>query len=93
MPVAYFAGLTALVWVLPAGLLSTILFKLAVAAYLTNLLNLMPFLLLDGYWILEQWLEIPQLRERALEFVKGPFWRLLLSRRQLTRRLPSAKSI
>ena len=81
------AGLSSLlVWVLPPGLASTVFFKLAVAAYLTNLMNLMPLLLLDGYWILEQWLEIPQLRERALAFVGGPFWRMLWTRRQPTRR-------
>jgi putative peptide zinc metalloprotease protein len=71
--------------VLPPGLVATVLFKLAVAAYLTNLFNLMPLLLLDGYWILEQWLEVPQLRQRALAFVSGPFWRLLWSRRRLSR--------
>ena len=83
----FLAGLsTLLVLVVPAGTPSTVLFKLAVAAYLTNLLNLMPLLLLDGYWILEQWVEIPQLRDRALAFVGGPFWRLLWTRRRLTRR-------
>jgi CRP-like cAMP-binding protein len=83
----FLAGFSSLwVWLLPPGIVATVLFKLAVAAYLTNLLNLMPLLLLDGYWILEQWLEIPQLRERALAFVGGPFWRLLWTRRRLTRR-------
>ena len=83
----FLAGLSSLlVWILPPGVAATVLFKLAVAAYLTNLLNLMPLLLLDGYWILEQWLEIPQLRERALAFVGGPFWHLLWTRRRLTRR-------
>jgi CRP-like cAMP-binding protein/Zn-dependent protease len=83
----FLAGLSSLlVWVLPPGIASTVLFKLAVAAYLTNLLNLMPLLLLDGYWILEQWLEIPQLRERALAFVSGPFWHMLWTRRRPTRR-------
>jgi CRP-like cAMP-binding protein len=83
----FVAGLSSLfVWVLPPGIVSTVIFKLAVAAYLTNLLNLMPLLLLDGYWILEQWLEIPQLRDRALAFVGGPFWRILLARKRLTRR-------
>jgi CRP-like cAMP-binding protein len=81
------AGLSSLlVWVLPPGIVSTVVFKLAVAAYLTNLLNLMPLLLLDGYWILEQWLEIPQLRDRALAFVRGPFWQLVWARRRLSRR-------
>jgi putative peptide zinc metalloprotease protein len=83
----FLAGLSSLVvWVLPHGVLSTIVFQLAVAAYLTNVLNLMPLMLLDGYWILEQWLEIPQLRARALAFVGGPFWRMLWARRRPTRR-------
>lgn len=83
----FVAGLSSLLaWALPAGIPSTVLFKLAVAAYTTNLFNLMPLLLLDGYWILEQWLEIPQLRDRALAFVSGPFWNLLWTRRRLTRR-------
>jgi putative peptide zinc metalloprotease protein len=83
----FLAGLSAfLAWILPPGIVAIVLFKLAVAAYLTNLLNLMPLLLLDGYWILEQWLDIPQLRDRALAFVRGPFWHLLWTRRRLTRR-------
>jgi putative peptide zinc metalloprotease protein len=83
----FLAGLSSLVvLLLPPGVISTIVFQLAVAAYLTNLLNLMPLLLFDGYWILEQWLEIPQLRDRALAFVGGPLWRLLWTRRRLSRR-------
>ncbi|MDQ6885173.1 MAG: cyclic nucleotide-binding domain-containing protein [Candidatus Dormibacteraeota bacterium] len=69
-----------------AGLVGTVLFKLAVAAYLTNLLNLMPLLLWDGYWILEQWLEIPDLRVKALTFIKGPLWTVLWTRHRLTGR-------
>ncbi len=83
----FLAGLSSLLaWVLPPGIVSTVFFKLAVAAYLTNLLNLLPLLLLDGYWILEQWVEIPQLRDRALAFVAGPFWRMVWTRRRPTRR-------
>jgi CRP-like cAMP-binding protein/Zn-dependent protease len=83
----FLAGLSSvMVWILPPGIVATVLFKLAVAAYLTNLFNLMPLLLLDGYWILEQWLEIPQLRQRALAFVSGPFWHMVWTRRRLSRR-------
>ncbi|TMC65825.1 MAG: cyclic nucleotide-binding domain-containing protein [Chloroflexota bacterium] len=71
---------------LGTGLLGTVLFKLAVAAYLMNLLNMMPLLLWDGYWILEQWLEIPDLRQKALAFIKGPMWSQLWSRKRLTGR-------
>ena len=80
------AGLSSiLVAILPGpGLLTTLLFKLAVASYINSLINLMPLLLLDGYWILEEWLETPKLREKALAFVRGPFWQRLLDRKRLT---------
>jgi len=80
--VAGFSSL--LVAVLPGpALLTTLLFKIAVAAYINNVLNLMPLLLLDGYWILEEWVETPKLREKALAFVRGPFWHKLLDRKPL----------
>jgi len=81
------AGASALgATVFGTGVLGTVLFKLAVAAYLTNLLNLMPLLLWDGYWMLEQWLEIPDLRQKALTFIKGPLWTQLWTQKRLTGR-------
>ncbi|SNT14163.1 putative peptide zinc metalloprotease protein [Asanoa hainanensis] len=44
-------------------------FKLAFAWYLNALFNLNPFLALDGYYLLMDWLEIPNLRARGLTFV------------------------
>ena len=79
-------GCSILVWLFPhGGLATTLLFKFAVASYLTDLLNLMPLLPLDGYYILMDWLEIPALRQRALAFIKGPMWRMLLDRERFTR--------
>ena len=76
-----------LAWLLPhGGLAGTLLFKFAVASYFTDALNLMPLLPLDGYYILMDWLEIPALRQQALDFIKGPMWRLLLDRERFTRR-------
>jgi putative peptide zinc metalloprotease protein len=40
------------------------------AALINNLFQLMPLIQLDGYFILMDWLEIPQLRRRALSFVR-----------------------
>ncbi len=82
------AGLSSILVALLPGpsLLTTLLFKIAVAAYINNLLNLMPLLLLDGYWILEEWVETPKLRQKAVEFVRGPFWHKLLDRKRLTRK-------
>ena len=68
------------------GVITTLLFKFAVASYFTDALNLMPLLPLDGYYILMDWLEIPALRQRALDFIKGPMWRMLLDRERFTRR-------
>lgn|GEM_PF-658249 len=58
-------------------------FKLAFAWYLNALFNLNPFLALDGYYLLMDWLEIPNLRTRGLAYVvgrlrrRGPRWSAL----------------
>jgi putative peptide zinc metalloprotease protein len=44
-------------------------FKLAFAWYLHALFNLNPFLALDGYYLLMDWLEVPNLRARAMAWV------------------------
>ena len=44
---------------------------------LQTLLNLIPFIKLDGYFLLSDWLEIPNLRQRALEY-QGALWKWLL---------------
>src|SRR5207249_3419091 len=35
---------------------------------------------------LEEWVETPKLRQKALEFVRGPFWHKLLDRKRLSRK-------
>lgn len=55
--------------VLPAGAAATVLF-LASIAYFSFLLNLVPLLELDGYYILVDLLEIPMLRPRSFAFVR-----------------------
>jgi putative peptide zinc metalloprotease protein len=50
--------------------LSPVLFQVAAVAYLGVLLNLAPFMELDGYFILMDWLEIPLLRKKSLSFVR-----------------------
>jgi putative peptide zinc metalloprotease protein len=54
---------------LPAGAAATVLF-LASIAYFSFLLNLLPLLELDGYYILVDLLEIPMLRPRSFAFVR-----------------------
>ena len=46
--------------------LGPLAFKLAFAWYLNVLFNLNPLLALDGYYLLMDWLEIPNLRGRGL---------------------------
>jgi len=49
--------------------LGPLAFKLAFAWYLNALFNLNPFLALDGYYLLMDWLEIPNLRARGIAWV------------------------
>jgi putative peptide zinc metalloprotease protein len=59
---------------LPPGAIGAGAYKLALAAYLAALFNLNPLLELDGYFILSDWLRLPNLRRRALAFISGPLW-------------------
>jgi putative peptide zinc metalloprotease protein len=58
-------------------------FKLAFAWYLNALFNLNPFLALDGYYLLMDWLELPNLRARGMAWVvarlrrRPPRWQQL----------------
>jgi putative peptide zinc metalloprotease protein len=66
-----FAGLLIIAIVLFPGIpLAAVLFQVAAMAYLGVLLNLAPFMELDGYFILMDWLEIPLLRKKSLGFVR-----------------------
>src|SRR5439155_14757328 len=47
--------------------------------------QLMPLLQLDGYYILMDWLEIPNLRKRALAFVRYDVWAKLWRRQKINR--------
>jgi putative peptide zinc metalloprotease protein len=59
---------------MPDGNLGAGAYKLALAAYLAALFNLNPLLELDGYFMLIDWLRLPNLRRRALDFIGGPLW-------------------
>ncbi len=49
--------------------LAPVAFKLSFAWYLNSLFNLNPLLALDGYYLLMDWLEIPNLRARGIAFI------------------------
>ncbi|MFN8477550.1 MAG: cyclic nucleotide-binding domain-containing protein [Kouleothrix sp.] len=63
-----------LVFLRPEALAAGIAYKLAFTCYIATLVNLNPLLELDGYYILVDWLRMPDLRRRALAFVRGPLW-------------------
>ncbi|MCP4423880.1 MAG: cyclic nucleotide-binding domain-containing protein [Chloroflexi bacterium] len=50
------------------------LFQLGFIAYLTVFFNLNPLLELDGYFILMDWLDMPGLRRRAIQFWRQKLW-------------------
>ena len=59
---------------LPAGPLHETCVKLALTCGISSIANLNPLLELDGYYMLVDWLRLPDLRRRALAFLRGPFW-------------------
>jgi putative peptide zinc metalloprotease protein len=79
-------GIAALfVFAYPDALFSPFAYKFAFACYVTTLLNLNPLLELDGYYVMIDWLRLPNLRRRALNFVSGSFWSKLRTNAPLNR--------
>jgi putative peptide zinc metalloprotease protein len=72
---ASLASLLALVT--PDPFVGGLLFQFASACNLVSFFNLNPLLQLDGYYILMDWLEMPLLRARAINFVQSGLWRRL----------------
>jgi putative peptide zinc metalloprotease protein len=60
------------------------LHRLAMAWVLILVFNLVPFVELDGYYMLVDWLDIPRLRARAQGFVRRDLWRKLRRREPFT---------
>jgi len=60
-------------------------YQVAFIAFVSNTLQLMPLLELDGYYMLVDGLEIPLLRARAFAFLKRDLWRKLRSREPFDR--------
>jgi putative peptide zinc metalloprotease protein len=61
-----------------------LLYQFALLAMLIGIVNLNPLLELDGYYMLMDYLEIPNLRKRALAFIGRPFWSKVRRRNRLT---------
>jgi CRP-like cAMP-binding protein len=74
-----------LAWAYPQWGISETLFRYSVLAYLNIFLNLIPLLELDGYWMLSDWLRIPDLRPRSIEFMQHDFIHKLRTRERWSR--------
>ena len=48
-------------------------------------LNLVPMLELDGYWILSDFIQVPDLRPRSLQFIRYDVWHKLRRRERFTK--------
>jgi CRP-like cAMP-binding protein/Zn-dependent protease len=81
--VAGVASITA--WAFPDALLSATLYKFAVLNYFVAFMNLVPLLELDGYYILADLIQVPDLRPRALGFVRYDLWHKLRVRERLSK--------
>ena len=75
-----------IVWLLPDSALTPLFYKFTVLAYLNVFINSLPLLELDGYWILADAIQIPDLRPRSLAFVRHELPRRMWRRIGLTRR-------
>jgi len=60
-----------------------VLYKFALLNYFVLFLNLVPLLELDGYWILSDLIQVPDLRPRSLAFVRHDLWHRLRLRERL----------
>jgi multidrug resistance efflux pump len=72
-------SLAVFVWrlTLPNSLLNNLAFVVVSACGVRTLFNFNPLLKLDGYYLLSDWLELPNLRQRSLDHFNGQLRRLL----------------
>jgi putative peptide zinc metalloprotease protein len=79
------ASCAAAVWFFPDAGSAQMLFNFAALGFLAAVMNLVPFLELDGYWILMDALQTTDLRPRSLAFLRHDLPRKLRAREPLTR--------
>ena len=82
---AVLSGIPAIILLLvPHFPMSDILYRFAVLGYLVVFMNLVPLLELDGYWILSDLIQVPDLRPRSIAFIRHDLWRKLRERARLS---------
>ena len=74
-----------LVAVVPGGPWTPFVRLFGSAALVGNAIQLLPLVRLDGYYILMDWLDIPNLRARSLTFIRYDLWPKISRRQRLTR--------
>ena len=83
MIVAAIASIIALAF--PGWVLSETMYKYAVLNYIVILMNLIPLLELDGYWLLTDIIQVPDLRPKSFRFVQHDLPHKVRRREPLTK--------
>jgi CRP-like cAMP-binding protein len=78
-------AVSAIAWAFPNLSISPILYKFALLNYFIIFLNLVPLLELDGYWILSDLIQVPDLRQRSVRFIRYDIWHKLRRREGFTK--------
>jgi CRP-like cAMP-binding protein len=73
------------VWGFPGSSFAPLLYKFALLNYFVIFLNLVPLLELDGYWILSDVIQVPDLRPMSLQFIRYDLWRKLRARERFSK--------
>ena len=84
---------TILLWSFPAGPAAQTLYQFVVINSFVLFLNVVPLLELDGYWILADWLRMPDLRPDSLSFVRRRMWGKLWRRERVQPRRGRASRV
>jgi CRP-like cAMP-binding protein/Zn-dependent protease len=72
-------------WAFPESPAAPFLFTWAVINYFVIFLNLVPLLELDGYYILADLIQVPDLRPRSLQFIRYDLWSKIRGRERITK--------
>ncbi len=79
-------GLCSIVaWAFPEWIFASTFYKLAVINYFMVFMNLLPMLELDGYFILADAIQVPDLRPRSLSFIRHDLLHKLRNRERFSR--------
>ena len=83
MLLAGIGSFSLLLW--PDAGVAPLIWKFALLNYLLIFENLIPLLELDGYFILSEAIEVPDLRERSLQFIQHDAWHKLRARERFSK--------